>query len=47
MSTDRRARAASETAAFLAVAPGVVTGLVSWLQGHEAARATLPCRKPP
>lgn len=31
MSADRRARAAIETAAFLAVAPGVVTGLVPWL----------------
>jgi protein-S-isoprenylcysteine O-methyltransferase Ste14 len=28
---DRRARAAIETAAFLVVAPGVVTGLVPWL----------------
>jgi protein-S-isoprenylcysteine O-methyltransferase Ste14 len=31
MSTDRRVRAAIETAAFLVVAPGVVTGLVPWL----------------
>jgi protein-S-isoprenylcysteine O-methyltransferase Ste14 len=31
MSMDRRARAAFGTAAFLIVAPGVVTGLVPWL----------------
>jgi len=31
VATDRRVRAAIETAAFLAVAPGVVTGLVPWL----------------
>jgi protein-S-isoprenylcysteine O-methyltransferase Ste14 len=31
MTTDRRVRAAIETAAFLVAAPGVVTGLVPWL----------------
>jgi protein-S-isoprenylcysteine O-methyltransferase Ste14 len=31
MSVDRRVRAAIGTAAFLVVAPGVVTGLVPWL----------------